>query len=472
MFLNQRKFFVSKFSKPAVYTISIFLLLCTFISTLIPPFQSPDEFDHIKRAYLLSKGTIVLRSPEGNSSGGMVDTGLSSFMSVYEILKFKFDRKLSADEINSAKNIKWSGIRKFSPAPGTGYYFPAVYVPQAIGLAIGEKLGLSVHDSYYLSRVFALVTVAIILYAASYIYSFNPLLIALLIMPMSIFQFSSASIDGISTALSIFVIASFLRIANDKEDSNPWLYYALIVFLVLIVTCRVNLFPMFLLALVSCLYIKKRKYFFVFVFSFIASLIWLVIAIKTTTGTRMVAGPSTSTVIGFYLKNPFKYFQLLYTTVMNYDLVKFYLKSFLGILGWLDTPFNHETYTHLTIFILLIGFFSFSLRDIRANLKPRILLFLCSLGSVLLIFFALLVTWTPHPATQILGVQGRYFLVPMIMLSYAISGDIKTNIGFYRKLSILILFIFSIYATVVTTNILIDRYYLTKKIPENISSKL
>ena len=30
------------------------------ISFLVPPFQSPDEFNHIKRAYLLSKGDVFL----------------------------------------------------------------------------------------------------------------------------------------------------------------------------------------------------------------------------------------------------------------------------------------------------------------------------------------------------------------------------------------------------------------------------
>ena len=43
--------------------------------------------------------------------------------------------------------------------------------------------------------------------------------------------------------------------------------------------------------------------------------------------------------------------------------------------------------------------------------------------SFLLIFFALLVTWTPHPAHVITGVQGRYFLVPALLLGYVLGGS-------------------------------------------------
>ena len=35
----------------------------------------------------------------------------------------------------------------------------------------------------------------------------------------------------------------------------------------------------------------------------------------------------------------------------------------------------------------------------------------------------MLVTWTPHPASVVKGVQGRYFVVPAILLGYAASGS-------------------------------------------------
>ena len=283
MFLKN-KAITKSMKKPTFLIILLFIYTCFFITVLIPPFQSPDEFDHLKRAYLWSRGTIVLDSPEGSSSGGMIDKGLSSYMSFYEGLKFKFDRKISLEEIDSAKNINWMGIKEYSPAPGTGYYFPMIYTPQAIGLVLGEKLGISVDASYHLSRVFAFVSAAIILFAAFSIYNVNSLVLSLLFMPMSIFQFSSASLDGISAAMSIFVIAAFLKIANDKENTDPKLFYIMTLFAVLVVTSRVHLLPIFLLLLASCFYTKRKLNYLIFVISLLCVFFWIGIAIKTTAG--------------------------------------------------------------------------------------------------------------------------------------------------------------------------------------------
>src|SRR5690606_10680286 len=121
------------------------VLVVSFLNTaLIPPFQSPDEFDHIKRAYLLTRGQIVLETVEGHSSGGFVDTGLLTYMSTYEQLPFKPQLQLSKEMVLDTKYVPWSGEKEFSAAPGTGYYFPLIYAPQAIGLAVGELSGLSV----------------------------------------------------------------------------------------------------------------------------------------------------------------------------------------------------------------------------------------------------------------------------------------------------------------------------------------
>ena len=35
--------------------------------------------------------------------------------------------------------------------------------------------------------------------------------------------------------------------------------------------------------------------------------------------------------------------------------------------------------------------------------------------------FALLVTWTPYPASTIEGIQGRYFIVPALAAAYALA---------------------------------------------------
>lgn len=49
----------------------------------------------------------------------------------------------------------------------------------------------------------------------------------------------------------------------------------------------------------------------------------------------------------------------------------------------------------------------------------RLGLVLAAMASVLSVFLLLLWSWTPYPAHLIEGVQGRYFIAPALLLSYA-----------------------------------------------------
>jgi hypothetical protein len=74
-------------------------------STLIPPFQSPDEFEHIKRAYLLTTGDIVLKTQGAESSGGQINTGLLEYLKQYEPYPFQPDQKITKDFTKAAEQI-------------------------------------------------------------------------------------------------------------------------------------------------------------------------------------------------------------------------------------------------------------------------------------------------------------------------------------------------------------------------------
>jgi uncharacterized membrane protein len=468
--LNKQTF-VNKSNQVSPWVILLILVVGSFFSALIPPLQSPDEIDHIKRAYLLSEGRIILGAPpEGSkTSGGMIDSGLSTYFDAYAVLIFKPDRKLSADEINMAKSIKWTGIKKFSGAPGTGFYFPIIYMPQAIGLKIGEILGLTIDTSYLLARFMALASIAVILFAAFNVCTVNPLTIALLIIPMSVFQFSSASLDGVSTALAVFSIATFLRISDKKTNASPWLFYALTLSVALVATSRAHLLPLLALVLVASFYLQKKKFFYVFAFALFFVLAWTVIASKTTVGFSDIVGASTASVALFYIKNPLAFFNVLITTLSS-DLIVFYRESFLGILGWLDTRFSPETYNSLFKCIFWIGLLSVSVKNLKTDWIPRLVLLFSAFASILLIFFALLITWNHHPASLIQGVQGRYLLVPMIMIAYAISGGLNLYEGIFRKTALLLVILLGAFTIYSTPRLLIKRYYMEdEQQPEQIS---
>ena len=65
MMLNKQ----ASVSMPLIQRLFIVFLFVSssILSTVIPPFQSPDEFEHITRAYLLGRGEFVLEAPVGQS---------------------------------------------------------------------------------------------------------------------------------------------------------------------------------------------------------------------------------------------------------------------------------------------------------------------------------------------------------------------------------------------------------------------
>jgi uncharacterized membrane protein len=454
-----QKFLENKYK----YIIGILLIGCGILSIIIPPFQSPDEHAHIKRAYLMSKAVIVLDRPEGKSSGGYVDSGLLKFMESYEVVK----GKLSAEEVSEAGLIKWSGRKIYTIAPGTGYYFPVIYFPQALALKMGELFDLTVDHSYRLARAFALVAIALLLYAAFRLYPPNPLIFALIATPMTLFQMSSASLDGVSTALAIFSISAFLNIAKNKAESTVRIQYVFALAIALLASSRIHALPSLVLLAAAFFYTRNRHLLFLLITVSLFVFGWTLFAIKATVYLDGPIRESTSDIIIYYLNNPLGFIQVIWQTLLDDALRDFYWKSYLGILGWLDTPFENWYYTAFGLTLSVVVLLTISFGDIRTDWSQRLLLLFVSIISVLFIFFALLVTWSPHPAQLIFGIQGRYFLIPSIFLAYGIVGNAGLESRFRRIAVAFILLFFFVFSLFSTVNLLINRYYLVENVLES-----
>jgi uncharacterized membrane protein len=463
--LNEEILQLNVFAVPSIVwpTFSLILFVtCFCISVIIPPFQSPDELDHVKRAYLLTRGTFILHAPQGGKPGGMIDSGLSSYIEAYDNLRFHSDRKLSADQVSAANAISWTGSKEFSQARVTSYYFPLIYAPQAIGLVLGEVLGFSVDRSFRLARLLTLFVSSLLACSAFLIYPPSPLVGALLIIPMSLFQFSSASLDGMATATSIFAISLFMRIVDEREHAKPWHLYGLTASLILVVSSRPHLVPLISLIIGTYLYTGNKKSFFAGGVALSSVVLWWTIAIRGTSGTRLAIQTypraPISTVISHYAADPFSFLTILHTTFRHYG--RPYLESFFGILGWLDARFTEEIYRSLLYFLIAIGIFSVSFRFSKQELPARMLLIVCAFLSFILIFPAVLLT-NGHPASIIEGVQGRYFLISALLLSYGLMRNARRESCRLYLAGFLLLSVLLLFSTFHTTTLLLKRYYVS-----------
>jgi uncharacterized membrane protein len=467
--LNNKKFITQCFkqactSMSSVYKLFIIFLFASaaWLSTVTPPFQSPDEFEHITRAYLLGQGEFVLGAPTGQSSGGQIDAGLNDYMNRFSSLPFHPERKLTLSEIEFAKTIEWTGNNEFRPALGMAYYFPAIYAVHTAGLFLGKYLDLSVDTSYRLTRILLLLATCLILYYSFLLYNPPALALGLLIIPMSLFQFSSASLDGIATAIAIFIISAFMRIRIDGEKSNPYLCPLMLLGWLLIASSRLQLFPMILLPIVATIFYLRRPIFLVFV-GFCAAFVigWQIVIMKTIVDGRVKLGATSSEIVTYYLQHPLSLIEVFVRTLTDEGRLRGFFSSFFGLLGWLDTPFTGKEYIYLLIIISFIFLLSLkSLKDRQSRLTASLLLTV-SIGAITIVFLAMLVTWTPHPATLIEGIQGRYFLLPAILIAYALNNNLESS-GFYRRILLFtILLLLGIYSFIITDQLLLDRYYFT-----------
>ena len=448
-----------------LFVVSLFVA-CYFIATAVPSFESPDEPDHVKRAYLLGKGQIVLTTPAGEASGGPIDTGLHAYMAAFIGKRFHPEQKIAGEPLAEAEQIVWSGIKEQTTAPGTGYYFPVIYAPQAVGLVVGETLGWTVGNSYRLARLLALLASCLLLLLAFGLHRPPPLTLAFLTLPMSMFQMSAASLDGISNAVAVLAVSLFLKMTRSPGTLNRASLWGLALCVLIVTSSRVHLLPLIALVFASYAYTKHKSSLYAGGLVTLLVLAWLAVAIKTTVDTRVITGLPTASLVTYYLGHPMALARVLAATVSNTELQQFYQRSFIGILGWLDAPFAASTYTTYWLLLLLVLPFSVALGVIRRRPMASAFLFLAALGSVFLVFFALLITWNVHPAQVIQGVQGRYFFAPALILAYALGrNDGHAQRGLMRAAGIVLVAALFLYSISQTGQLLISRYSIVDELP-------
>ena len=150
------------------------------------------------------------------------------------------------------------------------------------------------------------------------------------------------------------------------------------------------------------------------------------IIFKTGVSGLLVEKKMILSQIYFILRHPIKYIIILYNT---YNLNKdYYITSFVGNFGWLDTPMN----ILFSIFYmgLLVFISNFETRVI--NIKSKIYIFGISIFIYLLMFTSMYITWTTNWGIgykAVEGVQGRYFIpfsfLILILFNLKITKMIK-----------------------------------------------
>jgi len=398
---------------------------------ITPPFQVPDEPHHFMRAYQVSEGVLAptFRDFKG---GGEIPQSIARFDLSYKV--YRHGKNLeSRDQIFKTLQIPLEpGRVQWCEFSNTAAYSPLPYVPQAIAIAIGRPLGMTVLELMYFGRLANLLVWTASGYAALRIApGFRRPVFLLMLMPMSIYLAASLSADVVGNALVVLFCAMVWRYSAEPDAVGRIKPPEILVLILL--ACGIGL-AKFVYVPVAALVVliprrawggtqRKRAIIAAVVgLAIMAAVCWSL----ETPGLDMIANGvsgnfSPRLQLEFLRENPAAWPIIAVRTLREYS--RPILISFVGEFGWLDRPVAG---------IVAFGYYAALLwaclsctKDLKIRSMVSWITTLCILaaGSAFLIVLTAYLYWNPLAEPEVSGLQGRYFIAlapPLMMLMCAI----------------------------------------------------
>lgn len=431
---------------PTKFFVYCALIFGILLITIIPPFQSPDEDSHFKRAYVISKGHLF-----PSSRNGVVGYELPTDMIKYISEKLTYignrDQKYTySEEILDDKLPKdYSDVvfQSFSTVEIT----PVAYIAPATGIAFAKittKLigmdNISVVTMLHFARFFSLLLYVFLVYLAI---KTTPILkktfCILGLLPMSLALATAISYDSVLIAVSLLSTALILKLIFDddvKEISYKYLIaFGVIAFILLSIKI------IYITVLIPLIFIPKEKYggkitkilkYFGIVMAIAIVLYMLLNKIPLMTLQRNAVQNNSGEQFRYILSNPISYLKTWAKTMISNR--NFYFSGIIGMFGLLDTYIPTIYIVIYSIGALAIVLSDFSMCQVKFDWKYKCISFFGSVATVFAVFTGLYILWTSMElgvgAETITGVQGRYFIpiipLAMILLSNSLLEKNKT----------------------------------------------
>ena len=467
--------------KPEKFFIYCALIFGVILMLIIPPFQSPDEDSHFKRAYVISQGKLYPTVRDG-----IIGFELPAKMIKYINDKLQFigntERKYSYSELlkddRLPEDYGEKTFQNFSTVPIT----PVAYMIPALGIffsrIINAILGLdniSFVNMLYFARFFSLVFYIIVIAFAIKITPILKKTFCLIgLIPMSLSLAVAISYDSILIEACLLATALIFKLIFD-EDVKKVSYKYLIVFGV-IGFILLSIKTVYITVLLPIIFVPKEKFgknMFNKIKSFciiggIALTILIINKIPNLLLEKVenIESQFFYDQIIFVISHPIYYLKIWINTMITNR--NFYISGMVGTFGLLDT-YLITVFTGIYIIAFLAIFISdISLLDKKFDLKYKIISLIGIIATVSGIFLAMYVMWTSIieeygvGASSITGVQGRYFL-PLIPLGIALFSNnvLKKNKKIEKILNQIIenSYIVSIIVLIITIMTILLRFW-------------
>jgi hypothetical protein len=425
-------------AKPCI--IGLFLLCALpaglMMAMITPPGQVPDEPAHMTRAAGLLGGAIMgVRKSEIDPISGKpvmvagvkADTGLVA-AALAHIESANGTHTVTLADYDAMRNQPPDHVRAFFNIPNTVTYFPAAYTPAALGLAAGLLFKASPFVCLMLARFSMLAAFLLLGGLALWVTAYGEaLLLAVLLMPMTLFLAGSLNEDGVLIGMACLSAAAFTR------DQARYLRLRLlaILLLVMILASKPPYLPLLGMALLPLRAPGFWSRAGQMVLAGVPVLVWvfLVAAYVAVPFGRPAYHPGPlfagDARVWLTATNPAANLAALLAdpvrlVIMPWQMFVFWqvalYQSMIGILGLLAVVFPGRYYVAWTYALAaaLLGLL-FARRQ-GAESRPvglldRVLVATLLVATCWAISIALYLTWSNVGSSTIVGVQGRYFLL-------------------------------------------------------------
>jgi uncharacterized membrane protein len=420
---------------------AIFLLLSVpFGLALIainPPLRGYDEKAHFLRVYGIASGDIVPSSrDEQGRRGVFIPTQLRTDVYFFDAARQKvwtpgFDYRTVFAEYLASRPP--SGARDTGPAfalyDGAEAYSPAPYLPAIGATLVGRVFGADFLTLFYLMRIASfLATTAVTAYAIAIVPHLQWTFMTIAMLPSAFYGRTLIGADAASVSLTLGVVALCLRAACRVDGgSDRWRA----TFMGLCALSKPPQVAWLILEAMTRPLAETPKRWRTIALVVLPGLILTALWIATAAGDVGTWRVSSGTGIAPELFEPSRKLPLLVTRPLHFaGLViaslgtweAYHLwRQLIGVLGWLDTGLRDWTYPILSALLMASAIVPLPLD--RSTRHRVAITCLVAVGAyflaVYLIFF---LTWTPINATEIWGVQGRYFVVALAPMAVAVAA--------------------------------------------------
>ena len=305
------------------------------------------------------------------------------------------------------------------------------YIPMAIGYHAAKLVKLPFTICFYMGKIFNLLSYVLLMtYAIKTLITGKRLLAVIALLPSNVFLASSYSYDpAVFAGISIFIV-QIINLLLDKNKATKFNFKTAVIMIAsMTYAClaKAAYAPIMLLVLLvpkdkfkNIKQARLVKIGFIIIAILLSSVLLLPTLDGTSNGDTRGGEVSVKDQVSLVISHPIDYTTILGNTAVEEFGFKLFSPTAITNFSYTYAFSNHSNFYYIFIFLLIFVFLTDNYKN-NLTKKQRYGFLGTVLLIILIIWSALYMNFTPVGATDINGVQSRYFLPLLLPLLFCLQ---------------------------------------------------